>query len=195
MIYFYARVSSKDQNLSRQLEAAKGYKDVGEIFCDKQSGKNFERTEYQKMKEKLREGDEVVVSSLDRFGRNKEVTKQELKWFRDNKIVLRVLDLPTSLVDYPGQAWVGEMVNNILIEVMTSFAEQEREKINGRQKEGIAAMKAAGRWDEYGRPKKSIPNIKEYAERLASGATTISEICKELKISRNTWYRRVKEGE
>ena len=68
MIYFYARVSSKDQNLARQLETAKGYKNIDKVFCDKQSGKNFERTEYQKLKEVLVAGDEVIVKSLDRLG-------------------------------------------------------------------------------------------------------------------------------
>jgi DNA invertase Pin-like site-specific DNA recombinase len=72
MIYFYARVSSKDQNLDRQLEAAKSFKNIDKVFCDKQSGKNFDRPEYIALKEVVAEGDEVIVKELDRLGRDKD---------------------------------------------------------------------------------------------------------------------------
>ena len=91
MIYGYIRVSSKDQNLARQIQAVKEYRpDLLDenIFADKQSGKNFERDEYQKLKALLEPGDEVVIKELDRLGRNKEGVKDEIRWFRDNKIVI-----------------------------------------------------------------------------------------------------------
>jgi DNA invertase Pin-like site-specific DNA recombinase len=115
MIYFYARVSTKEQNLARQLEAAKAYKDVDRVFSDKQSGKNYERTEYQAMKSILVRGDEVVVKSLDRLGRNKDATKAEIQWFKEHGVVLRILNVPTSLIEFKGQEWIADMVNNILI--------------------------------------------------------------------------------
>lgn len=193
MIYFYARVSSKDQNLARQLEAAKKYKRVDRVFCDKQSGKNFDREQYQEMKSVLAKGDEVVVLSLDRLGRNKEATKDEIRWFKDNGVMLRILDIPTSLIEYPqGQEWVMEMVNSILIEVLTSFAQEERERIKKRQAEGIAAKRNSGSWDEYGRPRKQTPLFQSFLQRWRDGELTVAQCCAGLGISRSTWYDRVK---
>ncbi len=193
MIYFYARVSSKDQNLARQLEVAKGYKEIDKVFCDKQSGKNFEREQYQKMKTILTPGDEVVVKSLDRLGRNKEATKEEIKWFKENGIALRILNLPTSLIDYQGQEWIMDMVNNILIEVLASYAEQERIEIKQRQAEGIAAKRASGTWDEYGRPKKEIHGFEKFLQKQKDGELSVNECCQQLGISRSTWYSRARE--
>ena len=79
MIYFYTRVSTKEQNLARQLEEAKSYKNVDEVFCDKQSGKTYDRPEYDRLKSIVRKGDEVIVKEMDRLGRNKEATKNEIK--------------------------------------------------------------------------------------------------------------------
>ena len=193
MIYFYARVSSKDQNLARQLDAAKSYKNVDKVFCDKQSGKNFEREEYQKLKGILVAGDEVIVKSLDRLGRNKEQTKEEIKWFKENGIALRILNLPTSLIDYQGQEWIMDMVNNILIEVLASYAEQERNEIKVRQAEGIAAKKASGNWDDYGRPAKEVPEFEKFLKKQKDGEMSVVECCKALGISRATWYNKLKE--
>ena len=132
MIYFYARVSTKGQNTDRQLEAAKAYRNVDEIFIDKQSGKNFDRPEYERLKATVVKGDEVVIKELDRLGRNKDGVKEELEWFKEHGVLVRILDIPTTLMVFPeGQSWVLEMVNNVLIEVMGSIAEQER----GRRQE------------------------------------------------------------
>ena len=130
--YYYARVSSKEQNLDRQLDAfrALGATDR-DIILDKQSGKDLERPGYQALKSViLRPGDTLVVKSLDRLSRNKEDIKNELQWFRDNHIQVKILDLPTTMMDLPkDQAWVFDMVNNILIEVLGTIAQQERETI------------------------------------------------------------------
>ena len=193
MNYFYSRVSAKDQNLQRQLEAAKAYKNIDRIFSDKQSGKNFEREEYQKLKGILVAGDEVIVKSLDRLGRNKEQTKEEIKWFKENGIALRILNLPTSLIDYQGQEWIMDMVNNILIEVLASYAEQERNEIKVRQAEGIAAKKASGNWDDYGRPAKEVPEFEKFLKKQKDGEMSVVECCKALGISRATWYNKLKE--
>lgn len=193
MIYFYARVSSKDQNLARQLEAAKKYKQVDRVFCDKQSGKDYDRAHYQEMKSALVRGDEVVVLSLDRLGRDKKATKVELEWFKNNGIILRIVDMPTTMHEYPqGQEWVIEMVNSILIEVYTSFAEEERRRIRERQAEGIAAKRNSDSWDEYGRPKKQLPLFQSFLERHRKGELTVDECCAGLGISRSTWYSRLK---
>lgn len=85
MIYFYARVSTKEQNLDRQLKTAKAYKNVDRVFCDKQSGKNMDRHSYQDLKSIVVEGDEVVVKELDRLGRNKSDIKAEIEWFKERE--------------------------------------------------------------------------------------------------------------
>nr|DAF50073.1 MAG TPA: gamma delta Resolvase, site specific recombination [Siphoviridae sp. ctzyE57] len=193
MIYFYARVSTVEQNLARQIEAAKKYKGVDEIFSDKMSGKNFNRVEYQRMKSMLQKGDEVVVKSLDRLGRDKNLVKDEIQWFKEHGVKLRILDIPTTLIEMEGQEWVGDMVTNILIEVMASVAEQERMMIRERQREGIEAKRKSGTWDEYGRPKKNTDGIEDYWLAYKSGEMTREDCCKALGISPRTLYNRAKE--
>jgi DNA invertase Pin-like site-specific DNA recombinase len=195
--YFYGRVSSKDQNLARQIESARKYKDIDEVFTDKQSGKNFDRAGYLKMKSVLRSGDEVVVHSLDRLGRNKEMIKEELAWFKEHGIVVRILDVPTTLIEYPaGQEWVMDMVNNILIEVLGAFAEQERENIRKRQREGIDAMekdengrrisKKTGR--VYGRQEKCPENFAEVLKKQRAGDISLKEALELTGVGRTRWY-------
>ena len=199
MRYFYGRVSTKEQNLARQLEEARAYKDIDEVFCDKQSGKTFQRTEYDRLKSILREGDEVIVTEMDRLGRNKAAVKEEIKWFKENGIVLRILELPTTLIDFNGQDWIADMINNVLIEVLSSVAEQEVRKIDKRREAGIAAMPVVngkkvslktGR--TYGRQPLEIDDAFErYFEMQKRGEISVKECCEALKISRSTWYNRV----
>ena len=192
MIYGYVRVSTREQCFDRQITALREYTKIDEVFQDKQSGKDFAREQYQKMKDTVRAGDTVVVKELDRLGRNKDEMKKELEWFKVNGVSVRILELPTTLIDYQGQDWIGDMVNNILIEVLGAIAEQERKKTRQRQAEGIAAKKARGDWDDYGRPRKEIENLAEYREKVAAGEMTVTAVCKELGICRATWYERVK---
>lgn len=192
--YFYARVSTKDQNPGRQLEVARNYKDrIDLIFVDKQSGKNFDRTQYQKMKGILESGDEVIVKELDRLGRNSALVKEELKWFKDNGVTVRILDIPTTLLDFGEQDWVREMVTNILVEVLSSMAEQERKKTQTRRKEGIEAMPvvdgkrvSAKTGRGFGRPKKEV-------EPAQLPGETVLDACNRLGISKRTWYRLVNQ--
>ena len=127
--FYYARVSTREQNLDRQLEAFRALgADEREIITVKESGKNLDRPGYQALKTAmLRPGDTLVVKSLDRLSRSKSDIHNELQWFKGNSIRLKVIDLPTTMMDLPsGQEWVFEMVNNILIEVLGTIAEQER---------------------------------------------------------------------
>ena len=146
MIYGYMRVSTKTQNLNRQEDALLEFGvEKDNIFADKESGKNFDREKYQEMKSILKRNDVLVIKELDRLGRNKEMVKEELEYFKSNGIRVKILNIPTTLIDFPeGQEWVMDMVNNILLEVMSSIAEEERKKIKERQAEGIAAAKAGG---------------------------------------------------
>ena len=116
----YARVSSTSQSLDRQIEALLDYGiEERNIIVDKQSGKDFNRTGYLSLKENLlRSGDTLVVKELDRLARNKQLIKEELEWFRANNIRVKILNVPTSLIDCGDQSWVLDMVSNILIEVM-----------------------------------------------------------------------------
>ena len=194
MVYGYARVSTKEQKLDRQIDALNAYRQTDKIFTDKQSGKDFAREGYLRMKSAVAEGDEIIIKELDRLGRNKDEMKRELEWFKAKGVTVRVLDLPTTLIDFQGQAWLGEMVNNILIEVIGAISEQEREKIRRRQAEGIAAMKARGEWDKYGRPKKECGDFEKIAQKQKEGLITADEAARALGISRTTYYRKLKEA-
>ena len=143
-IYGYARVSSREQNEDRQIEALKSFGvPEGNIIIDKASGKDTERVGYQYMKQQiLRKGDTLVIKELDRLSRNKSDIKHELEHFKDMGVRVKILDIPTTLTDFPPeQAWVLEMINAILIEVLGAIAENERNKIRTRQREGIEAAK------------------------------------------------------
>lgn len=199
MLYAYLRVSAKDQNVARQLKALKEYRDElleENVFVDKQSGKDFERKEYCRLKELLQPGDELIIKELDRLGRNKEEIKRELSWFKEHKIIVRILNVPTTLIDFQGQEWIFDMINNILIEVMGAVAQNEREKILERQKEGISAMPIidgkrvstkTGR--PMGKPAKEVVEIEKYRGMVADGTMSVTESCKQLGISRTQWYR------
>lgn len=192
--YYYARVSSKEQNLDRQIAA---FKALGaterDIITDKESGKDLERTGYQALKNAmLRRGDTLVIKSLDRLSRNKADIKNELQFFKDSGIRLKVIDLPTTMMELPqGQEWVFEMVNNILIEVLGTIAEQERETIRKRQAEGIEAAKAKGK--TLGRPALQFPdNWKEVYASWKAGAITAKTAMEQTQTKRTSFYKLVK---
>lgn len=196
-VFGYARVSSKEQNLDRQIDALKEYVQQENILMDKASGKDIERSAYQALKGALglRAGDTLVITSLDRLSRNKEHIKQELQWFHENDIRLKILDLPTSLIEVPqGQEWIISMINNILIEVLSSMAEQERITIKKRQREGIEAAKKKGK--HLGRPKLVVPEeFPRVYEKWKNGACTAKTAMKQLSMSSSSFYRTVKEYE
>lgn len=191
--YYYARVSSKEQNLDRQIDA---FKALGaterDIITDKESGKDTNREGYKALKTAiLRKGDTLVVKSLDRLSRNKTDIKNELQYFKDNEIRLKVIDLPTTMMDLPeGQEWVFEMVNNILIEVLGTIAEQERETIRKRQAEGIASAKAKGK--KLGRPSITFPdNWDSVYNSWKSGEITAKVAMGRTNTKRTSFYKLV----
>ena len=181
----YARVSSAGQNLDRQLVELRKYVPEENIIVDKASGKNLERPGYQALKGVLglRKGDTLVIQSLDRLSRNKEEMKQEIQWFKENGIRLQVIDLPTTMIQLgEGQEWIRDMVNNILIEVLSSIAEEERHLIKQRQREGIEAAKAKG--TKFGRPSKGYPeNWASYYMRYRKGEITRKYVLEQLGIN------------
>ena len=191
--YYYARVSSKEQNLDRQLAAfmALGAAER-DIITDKESGKDLDRKGYQALKNAmLRRGDTLVIKSLDRLSRNKYDIHNELQYFKENGIRLKVIDLPTTMMDLPeGQEWVFEMVNNILIEVLGTIAEQERENIRKRQAEGIEAAKQNGK--KLGRPSLVFPtNWDNVYASWKAGEITAKVAMEQTNTKRTSFYKLV----
>lgn len=196
-IFGYARVSSKNQHLDRQLESLKKYVAEDNILTDKASGKDLNRPAYQALKGALglRKGDTLIITSLDRLSRNKDNIRQELQWFSDNKIRLKILDLPTTLVEVEkGHEWIVDMINNILIEVLASMAEQERLTIKKRQKEGIEAARLKGK--HLGRPRMVMPESFPFVyQEWKGGVITAKKATEILKISSASFYRMVNKYE
>lgn len=193
-VYGYVRVSTKEQNADRQYEALRKY-GVPEdnILTDKCSGKDTEREAYKALRNViLRRGDTLVVKEIDRLSRSKADIRNELEYFRERGIRVKILDIPTTLTDFPNdQMWVLDMVNNILIEVLGSIAEAERLKIRQRQREGIEA--AHRKNVRFGRPRVEKPECwDKVMSRLASGELRTVDAIKELGIKRGTYYTLIK---
>ena len=206
--YAYCRISTKDQNIERQIIAIKQFaSDIPDnnIFIDKQTGKNFEREQYQEMKVILEhiskanlenETIELIVEELDRLGRNADLIKKELMWYKEHNIIVRILEIPTTLVELDkNNRLLMEMVANILIEVYTTIAQQELEKRAKRQAEGIAVAKSKGIYK--GRKPIQLDNelfVSVYT-RWKSNKITARQAMSELSLKSNTFYRRVREYE
>lgn len=205
----YARVSSREQNLDRQLVALRQYVSEDMIVTDKASGKDFNRPGYQSLKigiGKLVKGDTLYIKSLDRFSRNKEDAKKELQYFSDLGVRVKILDIPSTMTDISeGQEWILDMINNILIEVLTSIADNERLTIRSRQAEGLAAMpvdeksgkkksRKTGRC--IGRPPIQPPaDFEEYYQKWKRKELTAVSAMKILGLRSNSFYKLVHEYE
>ena len=194
MIYAYLRVSSTDQNLDRQYEAVmKRYPDLVKenIFTDKQSGKDFDRPEYQRLKSLLREGDLLIVKSIDRLGRKYKDIRREWEDITQNiKADIKVLDMP--LLDTTlHKDLLGTFISDLILQILAYVAENERINIKQRQAEGIAAAKARG--VKFGRPKKELPELEKILKKQKEGLISITQACKELGISRTQWYRLIND--
>ena len=187
----YARVSSREQHEDRQIEALTNYGvSRDNIIVDKCSGKDTEREGYQYLKKQiLRSGDTLAIKELDRLSRSKSDIKQELEFFKCKGIHVKILDIPTTLTDFPPeQMWVMDMINAILIEVLGSIAENERIKIRKRQREGIDA--ALKKNVKFGRPKIDVPdNWNSVIEKVETKEISISQALQALNISRSSYYR------
>lgn len=215
MLYFaYHRTSTEDQHLDRGLKeinefiANNNIELVGEIYTDQCTGKNFDRPQYKDLMKAMYLASQInrdekislIVTELDRLGRNKQLTLKEIRKMQDNGIRLMVLEIPTTLTELPKDNSIAimimETINNMLIEMYASFAQAELEKKEKRQREGIAAKKARGEWEDYGRPR--VLNFdkfcKEY-KRVLNGDIKPVECMKLLGITKPTYYRYRKEYE
>ena len=206
--YYYARVSSREQNLNRQLDAfAAMNAEQRNIFTEKASGKDFNRPVYNTLRGQiLRRGDTLVIKSLDRLSRNKAELKDEIASLQRDGIRLKVIDIPTTMVDFPDEyrsgAWVMDMVTNILIEVLASMAEQERAYIRQRQREGLDAMQldeqgrrvSNRKGTHAGRPDIQKPeNWDDVVPAWQAGQITAVEAMKRLNLKKNSFYKLVKK--
>ena len=196
--YGYVRVSTKDQHPDRQIEnIKKHYPDIKDdnLFIEKISGKKGmdERDEYAVLRRIVRSGDELVIDALDRLGRKKTDIKAELEYLKTKGVVIRVLLIPTTLVEIDGQEWAIEMINNLLIEVYTSLAQQEISEKERRQRDGIEVAKANGVYK--GRKPIEYDEVKftDLYKRWRNGAIKAKEFMELMGLKPNTFYRRVKE--
>lgn len=189
--FYYARVSSNSQTAARQIDR---FKEIGaddtQIIVDKESGKDIKRTGYLYLRNNLlRSEDTLVVTSLDRLSRNKADIKSEMEYYKENGIRLKILDLPTTLIDAPeGQEWIIEMIQNILIEVLGSIAENERRTIKNRQAEGIESAQKRG--VRFGRPSYVKPDIfDEMLEKVERGELRAVDAMRKMDMKKSTYYK------
>lgn len=187
--YGYARVSARDQNLDRQMDALAAFGVSGErVFADRASGKDFERPEYRRMLGSLRRGDVVVVKSIDRFGRNyEEILEEWRRITRDEGCAIVVLDMP--LLDTREDRGVtGRLISDIVLQLLSYVAEKERDFIRQRQAEGIAAAQARG--VRFGRPPKRRPKSYKATKRAyLDGVITKREAAARLHVSPTTFEK------
>ena len=188
MTYGYARVSSRDQNEARQMIALK---DAGvpeeNIYLDKESGKDFDRPAWKRLKRKLKKGDVLFIKSLDRMGRNYQDVQEQWRVLNKTKGVdIVILDMPL-LDTRADKNLVGTLISDIVLQLLAFVAQTERENIKQRQAEGIAAAKARG--VRFGRPRREIPPEFDAAyQAWLSGQIFVDEAGSRCNIPGSTFY-------
>lgn len=202
MIYGYARVSSKDQNLGRQIVELRdaGVEDRN-ILTDKQSGKDFNRSGYNSLvgtattTPLLREGDLLIICSIDRLGRNyTEIQREWQRITKDIKADIRVLDMPLLDTSANEKSLDSTFVADLVLQILSYVANKERDNIKTRQAQGIAVAKEKG--IHLGRPKAEYPaEWESHYQNWKSGSVTATQCMKDLSLTRNTFYNLVKRYE
>ena len=188
-IYGYVRVSSADQNEDRQLIAMnKNNVPKDNVYIDKQSGKDFERPQYKKLVKKLKAGDLLYILSIDRLGRNyEEIQKQWRMLTKDIGIDICVIDMPL-LDTRNGKDLMGTFIADLVLQILSFVAQNERENIKKRQAQGIAAAKAKG--VKFGRPKAKLPeNFDEIVKKWRKKDISIKTAIMLSGLSEKTFYR------
>ena len=192
-IYGYVRVSSTDQNERRQMDALKSTDvSIKNIYIDKQSGKDFNRQQYNKMVDRLKEGDLLYILSIDRLGRNyEEIQNQWRILTKDIGIDICVLDMPL-LDTRNGKDLMGTFIADLVLQILSFVAESERDNIRKRQAQGIAAAKARG--VKFGRKEKKVPkNFDQIVCKWEKKEITLKDVLEECDMSEATFYRRLRE--
>lgn len=193
--YGYVRISDSTQKIHRQMDFMKELGiNENNIFVDRQSGKDFARPAYKKLMRKLHAGDTLYIKELDRLGRNKTEIKEELSKLRSKKIRVRITNIPTTMIDFKDSDWILDMVTNILVEVLSAVAEQERITNHQRQAEGIAAARARG--VHLGRPHLDLPdNFPYYYDLWKTKKKSRAAILQELQLDSVKFYSYVRSYE
>ena len=188
----YARVSTREQHLDRQIAALTNIGiPMDNIYMDKQSGKDFERPNYKKMVSELQEGDILYTLSIDRLGRNYDDIIEQWQYItKEIKADIVILDMPLLDTTTKNSDLTGKFIADLVLQILSYVAQKEREAIKARQMYGIQKAKEAGRfakmeWDMdlFMRLKNDVDN----------GYLTVTSACKELGITRMTWYNKLKE--
>lgn len=201
MLYGYHRTSTKEQHLDRGITQITDYCEknnlkLEKIFTDQQTGKNFNRPRYTILKEDvLRKGDTLIVTEVDRLGRNKQSTLKELRYFQEHEIRIMILELPTTLMDTSIMEdslaqMMLEAVNNVLIEIYAAMAQAEVEKKEKQQRDGIQAKKDRGDWADYGRP--HVIEFEKFSNAFKSvedGKIKPVELMRQLDMKKSTFYK------
>ena len=194
MIFTYIRVSTKQQKIDRQYEEIKELGvDDKHIYIDKESGKDFDRTNYQKLIRKIKKDDLLIIKSIDRLGRNYHMILDE--WARITKKIgadIKVIDMPLLDTRIEGRNLVGKLISDIVLQVLSFVAENERTNIKQRQAEGIRIAKEKG--VRFGRPNAiTPPNTNEILDKYINHELTNTEAAKLIGVSRGTFFRLVKD--
>lgn len=189
MDYAYARVSAFDQNFDRQFDSflAQGISPRN-IYSDKKSGKDFERTNYKRLIRKLRQGDLLIIKSIDRLGRNYEMIMEE--WRKITKIIgadILVLDMPLLDTRDWNKSLTSKFVSDLVLQILSYVAETERENIKARQREGIAAAKRRG--VKFGRPPVPVPhNFEEIVFLYKRKQISLAQALNDTGLKQSTFY-------
>lgn len=191
MIYGYARVSTTEQNLDRQLDAFKNSGlEINKIVCEKQSGKDFNsRIKYMQLRKSLKKGDLLVILSIDRLGRNYQQILDEWRYLTERKKVdIQVLDMPLLNTQNGVDGLDGKFISNLVLTILAYVSQKERETSKIRQAQGIKSAKAKG--VKFGRPSITLPdNFDEIAQQYIFNKITNIQACEKLGLSRGTFFR------
>ena len=195
--YGYARVSTREQNVNRQLDALRAFPvDEAHIYIDHYTGADFERPAYRRMLKRLRRGDTLVVKSIDRFGRNyTEILNQWRALTQERKVAMVVLDMPLLDTRVAHGDLTGTFIADIVLQLLSYIAQVERENIHQRQAEGIAAARARG--TRFGRPRiqrpTEYPEVKAAFQRRELTAAQAGERLGVCRATFENWMRRDRE--
>lgn len=193
-VYGYARVSTKDQNVARQIDALRDYvaDPKSDIVIDKQSGKDFNREGYQTLKQKLlHKGDTLVISSLDRLGRNYDQIRAEWSDLADKGVYIRILDFPLLNTADRSEDLLARFIADVVLAVLSFVAQNERETARRRQREGIEAAKRRGQ--KFGRTMVRPPEFDDAYRRMTAGEICTTEAIRVSGMAPSTFYKRVRE--
>lgn len=204
-IYGYHRTSTTEQHLDRGIFEITEYCEknnykLEKVYTDQQTGKNFNRPRYTVLRDDiLRKNDTLIITEVDRLGRNKNETVKELRLLYEKEVRVMILEIPTTLQDVSAMnntmaKMVLETINHMLIELYATMAQAEIEKKEKRQREGIEAKKARGDWENYGRPKIKKPdNWDEVISMWKEKKITAIEAMRLTGIKKSSFYKLVKE--